>query len=223
MSTEADIRKELTLYGKKIVQKGLVVATGGNISARKGNIVYLSPGGFTLDEIAEGQWAKVELKTGKIIKPILKPTCEINMHLICYRTREDIGAVVHTHPPYVTGVVSAGVKIKPMFPDYVAYLGEEVPLLQYITPAGNELAKAIGKIIGKYNAISLKNHGALTVGSNLKEAFHRSMILEEAAKILFISKIMGTPGIFNPSEVKKIKNLVAEVHRQKLPYLFKDN
>jgi len=216
MSTEENIKKELTLYGKKIVQKGLAVAGGGNISARKGDIIYLSPSGFGLDEIDEDQWVEVELETGKIITPGLKPTCEVKMHLICYKVREDIRAVIHTHPPYVIGVVSAGVEIEPMFPDYVTYLGGKVPLLEYIIPAGDELAEAIGKIIGKYNAISLKNHGTLTVGSNLKEAFCRSIILEEAAKILFISKTIGTPNILSPSEVEKIEDLAAEAYRRKL-------
>ena len=198
------------------MQKGLAVARGGNISAREGDIIYLLPSRFSLDEINEEQWVKVDLKTGKIINSGLKPTCEVNVHLICYRTREDIRAIVHTHPPYVIGVVSAGVEIKPMFPDYVTYLGGKVPLLPYIIPAGNELAEAIGKVIGKYNAISLKNHGALTVGSNLKEAFYRSIILEEAAKILFISKTMGTPKILSSSEVEGIENLAAEAYRRKL-------
>ena len=216
MLNNQKIKKELTLYGKKIVEKGLAVAGGGNISAREGDMIYLSPSGFSLDEIDEEQWVGVELKTGKVINSGLKPTCEVNMHLICYRIREDIRAIVHTHPPYVIGVASAGVEIKPMFPDYVTYLGGEVPLLPYIIPAGNELAEAIGKVIGKYNAISLKNHGALTVGSNLKEAFYRSVILEEAAKILFISKTMGTPKILTHREVKEIDNLTAEVYRRKL-------
>lgn len=212
------VKKELSLYGKKIVEKGLAVAGGGNISAREGDIIYLSPSGFALDEIDEDQWVKVELKTGKVIKNSneLKPTCEIKMHLMCYKVREDIRAVIHTHPPYVIGVVSTGTEIKPMFPEYVTYLGGEVPLLPYIIPSGDELAEAVGKVIGKYNVVSLKNHGALAVGGNLKEAFYRSIILEEAAKILFISKTVGTPTILTPSEVREIDNLTAEAYRRKL-------
>ena len=61
-----EIRKLLTLYGKKIVEKGLVAGPGGNISAREGEYVFLSPSGFFLDEIKEDTWVKVNIKTGKI-------------------------------------------------------------------------------------------------------------------------------------------------------------
>lgn len=216
MLANQKIKKELTLYGKKIVEKGLAVAGGGNISARKGDVIYLSPSGFALDEIDEDQWIEVELKTGKVINSGLKPTCEVNMHLICYKIRKDIRAVIHTHPPYVIGVVSAGVEIKPMFPAYVTYLSGKVPVLPYIIPSGNELAEAIGKVIDKYDAVSLKNHGALAVGINLKEAFYRNITLEEAAKILFISRTMGTPTILTHREVEEIENLTAEAYRRKL-------
>ncbi|MCD6317478.1 class II aldolase/adducin family protein [Candidatus Aerophobetes bacterium] len=217
MLVNQGIKKELTLYGKKIAEKGLVVAGGGNISAREGDIIYLSPSGFALDEINEDQWVKMELATGKVINSNkLKPTCEIKMHLMCYRVRGDIRAVIHTHPPYVIGVISTGTKIKPMFPDYVTCLGKEVPLLPYIIPSGEKLAEVVGKVISKYNVISLKNHGALTVGGNLKEAFYRSIVLEEAAKILFISKTVGTPAILTPYEVKEIDDLTAEAYRRRL-------
>jgi len=63
-----EIRKKLTEYGKKIVEKELVAGPGGNISAREGNFVYLSPSGFFLDEIKEEQWVKVNIKTGEMVK-----------------------------------------------------------------------------------------------------------------------------------------------------------
>ena len=96
MLANQKIKKELTLYGKKIVEKELAVAGGGNISAREGDIIYLSPSGFALDEINEDQWVEVELKTGKVINSELKPTCEVNMHLMCYKIREDIFAVIQS-------------------------------------------------------------------------------------------------------------------------------
>ncbi len=216
MEKEKEIRKELTLYGKKLVEKNLVFAGGGNISTREKNFIYLSPSGLALDEISENQWIKVDLTTGNIINSYLKPTCEIEMHLACYRSRQDIQTVIHTHPPYVIGVTSVDIQIEPMFPDFIAYLGKKVPLLDYIVPGGEKLARAVEKLINDYNVICLKNHGVIAVGLHLKEAFYRTIVIEEAAKILFIGKILGSPHIFTPKEVEEIENLPAETYRRKI-------
>lgn len=213
---EKKLRESLTLCGKKLVEKNLVVAGGGNISARLGEFIFLSPSGFSLDEVPPQNWVKVELSSGKIREGKLEPTCEILMHLTCYRKRPDIGAVIHTHSPYVTGLSISGVKIEPLFPDFVAYLGGEVPLLPYVLPGGEELAHQIEGVIHKYNALTLRNHGQVTVGVHLKEAFFRALVLEEAAHILYIAKLMGKPHIFTPGEVEAVENLSAEIYRRKL-------
>ncbi|MGB9642315.1 MAG: class II aldolase/adducin family protein, partial [Candidatus Ratteibacteria bacterium] len=83
------IRKQLCKYGKLVLEKNLAAGPGGNISARDGEFVYLSPSGFALDEIKESQWVKINLKTGKQYGS-LRPSCEISMHIGCYLARPDI-------------------------------------------------------------------------------------------------------------------------------------
>jgi len=83
-----------------------------------------------------------------------------------------IQVVIHTHPPFVMGLVSAEIQIEPMFPHFVTYLGGRVPLLKYTIIAEQELAREIGRVIMDYNMVFLKNHGALPVGATLKEAFY---------------------------------------------------
>ena len=114
-----NIREKLTEYGRKIVEKKLVAGSGGNISAREGNFVYLSPSGFFLDDIKKNEWVKVDIKTGEIYEE-LKPTCEISTHLGIYKEREDVKVVFHTHPPLTVGLISSGMDFKPFFPDFVA-------------------------------------------------------------------------------------------------------
>ena len=215
MASEKKLKQELVRYGKKIIEKGLAVGPGGNISARKGNTIYLSPSGYSFDELNEDDYVGVNLKTGKITEGTLKPTCEVSMHLGCYLIRKDISAVIHTHPPLVIGLISAGAKIKPMFPDFVALVGE-VPVIDYVIPAGEKIRKAVTKVIKKYDAVLLKNHGLVTVGATLKEAFYRAEIIEEAARILIVSRIFGKPGFLNKREIKGIKNLEAEDYRKML-------
>lgn len=210
-----EIRKKLTEIGKKIVEKGLVAGPGGNISAKDGDFVYLSPSGFFLDEIKEDQWVKVNLKTGEIFGD-LRPTCEISMHLGIYIERPDIKAVIHTHPPITLGLISAGIKFKPFFPDYVAILGKEVPIIDYVVPAGEEIRKAVCNEIKRVNVVLLKNHGVVAVGESIKESYTRSLIVEEAAKSIFVGILCGKLKCFTKKEIEKIEKLEVEDYRKAL-------
>jgi len=210
------IKKELSKYGKLIIEKGLAVGPGGNISARLGNTIYLSPSGFALDEVEEKDWVGINLNSGKIKEGKLRPTCEVSMHLGCYLVRKDIKAVIHTHSPFLIGLISAGGKLKPLFPDFVALLGKEIPVAKYVIPAGEEIRKAVTKVIKNYDTVLLKNHGAVTVGANLKEAFFRAQLLEETAKIIIAGKITGKLKFFTKKEIQGIDNLAAEDYRRLL-------
>lgn len=209
------IRKELCKYGKLVLEKNLAAGPGGNISAREGNYVYLSPSGFALDEIKENQWVKVDLNTGKQYGK-LKPTCEISMHLGCYLERKEINAVIHTHPPFTLGLISAGMGLKPFYPDFVAILGREIPVVEYVIPAGEEIRKAVVEQIKKYNVVLLKNHGAVCVGETLREAFARAWLVEETAKMQVVGMIAGKIRYFTEEEIKGIENLKAEDYRKTL-------
>lgn len=215
MEKTKQTKRDLVAYGKMIMEKNLAVGPGGNISARCGEVVYLSPSGYSLGELREEDYVGVNLKTGEIVEGKLKPTCEMSMHLGCYLVREDVQAVVHTHPPLVIGLVSAGVKIKAMFPEFVAFLGE-VPVIDYVIPAGEKIRKAVTAAIKEHEAVLLVNHGAVTVGANLKEAFCRAEILEDAARILLTSLTVGKPRFLTEKEVEGIKNLEAEDYRKTL-------
>ncbi|MCM8818278.1 MAG: class II aldolase/adducin family protein [Candidatus Omnitrophica bacterium] len=210
-----EIRRKLTEYGRKIVEKGLVAGPGGNISAREGEFVYLSPSGFFLDEIKEEEWIKVNLKTGEIYSD-LRPTCEISMHLGIYLEKENIKAVFHTHPPVTIGLISAGVKFKPFFPDFVTVLGRNLPVIEYVTPGGEEIRKAVVKEIKNANVILLKNHGVVAVGESIKEAYTRSLIVEEAAKSIFVGILTGKIKYLKKKQIEQIENLEVEDYRKSL-------
>ncbi|MCX8083273.1 MAG: class II aldolase/adducin family protein, partial [bacterium] len=156
---------------------------------------------------------KVNLKTGEIFSE-LRPTCEISMHLGIYLTRPEVKAVIHTHPPITVGLISAGIKFKPFFPDYVAILGKDVPVIDYVVPAGEEIRKAVCKEIKKVNVVLLKNHGVVAVGESIKEAYTRSLIVEEAAKSILVGICCGKLRYFTEKEINQIENLQAEDYRK---------
>ncbi len=210
-----DVLDELIELGKRMVACQLVVGPGGNLSARDGRFAYLSPSGFSLGEIARNDYVKIDTETGEVVKGHLKPTSETPLHLECYRRRSDVNAVVHAHPPIATGLVTGGAKIKAMTPDFVAYVGRVITL-PYIVPAGRELAEAVGNAVSTCNAIMMVNHGAITVGSNLKEAFTKMEVLEDSAKLEMAALIAGKPRFFTDQEVDTIDNLSVEAYRRRL-------
>lgn len=210
------IKKELVDLGRKLTDKGLVVGPGGNTSARLGNIIYMKASGITFEKATESDYIGVDLKTGEVVYGQKKPTCEILMHLECYLGREDISAVVHTHPPYAIAYAMLGKTLKQFTPDFVAVINSDVPTIKYVIPAGKELATEVSKTIKKYNAVLMANHGLLTVGTNLKEAYYRTLLVEDSCKTVISAQSLGRMRYFTKKEVDAVDNLEAEDYRRLL-------
>ncbi len=213
----ATARRDLLRYGRKIADRLLVVGPGGNTSARAGeHTLVVKASGCAFEDCRESDYIAIDMTTGDVLGSDRKPTCEIHMHLACYLRRPDVHAVVHTHAPIATGVASAGQTLPPLFPDLVALVGAEIPVLPYIVPAGVKLANAVAPLVEHHDAVLLGNHGVLTLGVNVREAYFRNLIIEEAAKTWLAAKAAGTPYILSPEEVHEVDHLEAEDYRRAL-------
>jgi L-fuculose-phosphate aldolase len=209
---------ELTRYARRIVERGLAAGPGGNVSVRDGARIWISPSGFPLDLIEQDDWVPMEIVTGRIEREGPRPSSEFEMHLEIYRARSDVNAVVHTHPPVTIGVISAGIReIPPMFPDYVAIAGT-VGMIEYVVPCSPELAAAVRQEIMApgMGALLMQNHGLLTVGGSVREAYYRTEVIEEAARIYWVARSVGTPQVLTAAQSAAILDLEAERYRQKL-------
>ncbi|WP_313893800.1 class II aldolase/adducin family protein [Psychrobacillus sp.] len=206
--------EELTKYAHKLVDQGLVVGAGGNLSMRDGDDMYISPSGFDLKEIEPHQWVKVNITTGDIAGD-LRPSSEVLMHLECFRKSEEIQAVLHAHPTYSVGVSSAGKDIPALFPDFPAMV-KSVGYIDYVIPTTNELAEKVAELVGKHEVMILRNHGVLTLGKTMKEAYFFMQLTEESAKVYAISSIFGGPRILTEQECVDLRNLSAEKYRSEL-------
>ena len=209
----AEIKKELVIYGKKVVSSGLVTGAGGNISARCGNVIYLSASGLALDEMTEQDYTGVDIDSAEIVDGDKKPTSEVALHLACYRLRKDIQAIVHTHSPWAGGVISSGVTIKPMFPEFVCDI-DKVAHIDYVVPTTQKLADAVEKVAGENSVILMSNHGVLAFGRNLREAYYKNLIVEDAAKSLVAASIVGKPRFLTEDEIKEIRSLDSTGYRR---------
>lgn len=209
------IQHELIEAGVKIVRAGLVAGAGGNISARAGNLVWMKPSGIALDELKLADLCGLDLATGKQVRGRLKPTSEVNMHLAVYRHRPEVRSVVHTHSPWASGVISAGIQLRPMFAEFVNDLGR-TGTLPYVTPTTQRLADAIGDKMKTCDTVFMVNHGVLAVGVNVKQALFRVMVVEHAAISLVAACAVGQPKFFTRAQVAEILSLDAVQYRTKL-------
>ena len=214
MSNSDSIRQELCRYAQKTVANKLVVGPGGNISARHDGRMYLSPSGFALDEIKPEQWVEVDIETGEITDIGLRPSSEVLMHLYAYRANPKINAIVHTHPPYCIAFTLVERDLPIMFPDQAALVGKTV-YVDYVLPTTDKLADAVVAKI-EHSSILLGNHGLVTTGRNLREAYYRTEVVEESAKIYLISSAIREPKALTKEEFEEIASLESEAYRIQL-------
>jgi L-fuculose-phosphate aldolase len=211
----SDCKKELVAYGVKIARAGLVAGAGGNISARDGDIVWMKPSGFAMDDMAPDDLCGIDINTGEQIEGDNKPTSEVNMHLAIYRERPDSVAIFHTHSPWASGVISAGVELKPMFAEFICDLGR-VGTIEYITPTTQELADAMADRAKSCDTIFMVNHGVVALGGTMKQAYYRCVVVEDAAKSLVAASIVGTPQFLSEQQAEELMSLDGPQHRVKM-------
>lgn len=177
----------------KMWQLGWVAANDGNVSVKlKDGTFLVTPTGISKSFITPDKLLRVTAG-GEILEGAdgYRPSSEIRMHMRCYEKRDDVGAVLHAHPPTATGfaVAHRPMDMYNMIED-VAAIGS-VPLTPYGTPSTHEVPDAIEPYLNDHDVMLLENHGALTMGADLITAYYRMESLELWAKITLNAILLG--------------------------------
>ncbi|HWR70529.1 MAG TPA: class II aldolase/adducin family protein [Dehalococcoidia bacterium] len=176
-------------------EKGLVVGTSGNVSQRfrepdGRELVAITPSGRYYDTMKAEDIVIVDME-GQRVEGELAPSMETMMHLGIYKARKKVCAVVHTHAVFGSAIAVTGKEIPSLLDDQVTFLGGEIKVAAYALPGSPELAKNAVAALGSRNAVVLANHGTLTVGRNLREAFNNCELLEKTARIYVLAMGLG--------------------------------
>ncbi len=209
---------DLTKFSRLIYDMRLTTGPGGNTSARLpgSRTMYLKPSGLSFAELEPEDFVTVDIETLKKVGGKLKPSSELALHAACYKKRRDVNAVFHAHPAACIALSAAGQNLHPpAYPDHVVYLGK-VSFIPYVTPTTHELAEKVGRCVEESNCVLLQNHGTIALGSSSKEAFYRTELMEESAKIFLYGKIFGKARTLSEEEVKRIEGLRSEAYRKKI-------
>ena len=210
---EAEARKLIVEIGKLLYQKSYVVASDGNVSIRLDeNRVLATPTMTCKGRMTEESLAVTDMDG----RPLgdTKASSELEMHLLIYKMRPDIGAVCHAHPPYGTAFAVAGLAIdQPILSEVILTLGC-VPLTAYGTPSTDELTEAMRPYVAHHNALLMANHGAVAYGKDLWQAFDRLETLEHTARISILSRALGQAINLPAESIEKLVRI-----REKAGYL----
>lgn len=205
MRKEIRYRQELVHFGNLLHEHGYVAATNGNLSVRlDGQSLLVTP-----TAVGKGMMRLQDLIVvdmgGRNLAGRGRATSEIAMHLLIYRMRSDVNAVVHAHPPVATGYAAAGIPLNPaLVCEAVIGLGR-VPLAPYAMPGTADLADALRPLVPGHEAILMANHGVLTYGEDLLRAYLRMELVEHFATISLVTKLLGQEHLLNAEEMVRLR------------------
>jgi L-fuculose-phosphate aldolase len=188
----AGLIEELVDAGRTLVRAGLVLASGGNLSAREpgGAVVAVTARGTWLDRLDPAAFTLVRIADGAVVGGEPDPSTELALHLECYRARPDASAVVHVHPQTSVLLAALGRPIRTITTDHAAYVGP-VRVAPYRHPGTVELATEAAALLDGCDCVVLSHHGCSVVAGSVGMALRRVLNFEEAAKLTYAALLLG--------------------------------
>lgn len=212
---ESEARKVIVEVGREMYERSYVVSSDGNVSIRLDDgSLMASPTMTSKGRMTENSLAITDIDGNALNDK--RASSELAMHILIYKMRPDVKAVCHAHPPHGSAFAVAGLAIdQPFLSEVILTLGC-VPITDYGTPSTDELTDAMKPFVEHHNALLMANHGAVSYGDDLWQAFDRMETLEHTAKIAILSKALGGANELPSDAIEKLINI-----REKAGYLDK--
>jgi L-fuculose-phosphate aldolase len=201
------IKQDICEIGRRLYNKGFAAANDGNITVRiSDNEVLCTPTMHSKGFLKVEDICTIDM-TGKQIAGIKKRSSEALLHLEIYKQRPDIKSVVHCHPPHATAFAVAREPIPQcVLPEVEVFLGD-VPITRYETPGGQAFADTVLPFVDKTNVIILANHGTVSFGVDVEQAYWWTEILDAYCRILMLSRQLGHVSYFSENEERELLDL----------------
>jgi L-fuculose-phosphate aldolase len=207
-------RAQLVSYGTRLLADGLAVGSAGNLSVRAGDVVAITPSGIPYAELRPAGICLVTLDGAQLPadpdEPPETPSSETPMHLAIYAAT-GAAAVVHTHSPEVIALSASRPEL-PAIHYAITGLGGPVRVAPYVRFGSAGLAAAAVEALSGRSAVILRNHGAVTYGGDLAQAYDRAVLLEWLARSYRLALSYGEPAILSPAELDEV---TAETQRRR--------
>lgn len=201
-----DLRDQLAHVGASAVSAGLVVGSGGNLSAREpgSEECWVTASGTWLERLGRADFVRLRISDGAVLGGGT-PSSEWRLHTATYRARPDVTAIVHLHPQTLVLLSVLGVDVALLTTDHVYYL-REVGVAPFHPPGSDEVADAAAAVAARgVNAVVLARHGCSVLADSVELAHKRAFNLEEAARLTLAAHMLGrTPSPCPPWEARTI-------------------
>src|SRR5207237_19940 len=201
---------ELVRYARMMSDDGLVVATAGNISIRLDEEIVITPTSIPFDLVERSDLCVLDL-AGRRLNGRRRPSSEAPLHTQIYRTT-DAAAVVHTHSPFATTLACVCDVLPAIHYSIHRFGGDTVPVAEYERFGSDALADLVALALKDRRGTLLRNHGAVTYGSSLAEAYDLAVLLEWLARIYWQAKQLGEPRLLTADQVEEV---AAEARRRR--------
>jgi L-fuculose-phosphate aldolase len=204
--TEGELRKDLVRFSRLLYRLGFMPGTSGNLSVRLDDWrLLVTPTGVSKFLLTSADMVIVDLH-GRQLDGYRKVTSEVSMHLAVYRDRHDVTAVVHSHPPIATAFACVGRGLEEMLCQEAVMTLGVVPLANYATTGTEEVAASLAPFLADHDAILMANHGAVSYGRTLLEAFQKMETVEHLANIALVAHQLGAPRSLKHEQIEQLRD-----------------
>lgn len=206
---EWKLREQLCDVGRRIWLKGFCAGNEGNHSFRMADNRFLcTPTGISKGNLKPDDICTVDAE-GRQVAGKLRRSSEFMMHAAIYRARPDVNAVIHSHPPHATAFAIAGVELPTcIHPEAEVFLGP-VKMARYVTPGDTRLGESIVPFVHECNTVLMGNHGVVCFHPSLEQCYYNLEIVDAYARILLLTKSLGSVNTLSGSEMAELLQLKA--------------
>ncbi len=209
------LREQVWKSNLDLPKNGLVAWTSGNVSGRDPatGYVVIKPSGVKYEELRPEQLVVLDID-GRIMEGNLKPSSDTASHLYIYRHRPNVGGIVHTHSSYATAFAASGQPIPVYLTAIADEFGGPIPCGGFALIGGEEIGKVVVESIGDSPAVLLKNHGVFTIGKDAEAAVKAAVMVEDAARTVWLAVQLGQPDEIPAEDVAKLHHRYTHVYGQ---------
>ena len=202
------LKKQMCEIGRRIWHRGYCAGNEGNHTVRiSDDRVLCTPTGISKGFLSPEDICLVDLD-GQQVEPNLKGrkrTSEVLLHVSIYKARDDVRAVVHSHPPHATSFAIANIPLpEGIHPEAEVFLGR-VPIAKFAMPSTQALPESIVELIGpETNTVLMGNHGTVSFSHDLEDTYYKLEILDNYCRILLLCQQLGKANVLDRDQISDL-------------------
>jgi L-ribulose-5-phosphate 4-epimerase len=212
------VRADVARLHQELVRWGLVVWTGGNISARVPGeaLMVIKPSGLSYDDLTPESMVVCDLD-GSVVEGDLAPSSDTAAHAFIYREMPEVGGVVHTHATYSVAWAARGEPVPCILTAQADEFGGPIPVAPFARIGDEAIGRAVVETLrgSRSSAVLLQNHGPFTIGKDAKAAVKAAVMCEDVCKAVHIAHQLGEPVAMDPDDVTALYERYQNVYGQR--------